>query len=69
MPTLCDGSRCSTGKPNPVTLVATVVTRNSAFQASRRSPASRPSRTINPAPIPIKLSTTWTCVNVAVVRP
>jgi hypothetical protein len=60
MPTIWEGNRRSTGKPNPVTLVATVVTRNRVFQRSGSFPASRPNMTINPAPIPIELSSTCT---------
>src|SRR5437016_2727776 len=37
IPTMCDGNRWSTGKPKPVTLVATVVTRNSAVHPLSRS--------------------------------
>jgi hypothetical protein len=47
-------------KAKPVTLVATVVIRNSVFQRSGSFPASKPNMTMRPAPIPIKLSTTCT---------
>src|SRR6266436_3166428 len=69
MPTLCDGNRWPTGKPNPVTLVATVVARKSAVQPSSRFPVSRPNMTTNPEPIPTKLNNTCTKVNVDIVIP
>ena len=67
MPTMCDGNGCSTGKPNPVTLVATVVIRKSAVHPSSCFPPRRPIRTTNPAPIPTRLSTKCTNVKVSSV--
>ena len=58
IPTTCDGKSRVVGKANPVTLVATVVTRKSVFQPPCRRPPSSPNRTTSPAPIPIRLSTT-----------
>src|SRR6059036_782174 len=65
IPTMCDGNKWSTGKPKPVTLVATVVTRKSAVHPLRSRPRSRTEITTSPEPIPIRLSTTCTSVNVA----
>src|SRR5882762_4727134 len=67
MPTPCDGKNLWNGKRKPVTLVSTVVTRNSAVQPSSRFPPSRPNTATNPDKIPSKLSTT--CTNVKVVIP
>jgi len=58
----CDGKNLWNGKPNPVTLVATVLARKSAVQPSSRFPVSRPYRTTSPEPIPTRLITT--CTNV-----
>src|SRR6266568_6692188 len=67
MPTPWDGKKRWNGKKNPVTFVSTVVTRNSAVQASRRFVASKPNTTTNPDKIPIKLNAT--CTKVSVVTP
>src|SRR5260370_29394859 len=67
MPTPWDGKKRWNGKKNPVTFVSTVVTRNSAVQASRRFAASKPNTTTNPDKIPIKLNAT--CTKVSVVTP
>src|SRR5260370_41450620 len=69
MPTTWDGNKWSNGKPNAVTLVATVLTRKSAVQPSSRFPASSPNMTTNPEKIPTRLNTTCTKVNVDVVIP
>ena len=66
MPTLWEGKRWSNGKPNPVTLVATVVARKRAVQPLSRFPASSPKITTNPEPIPTRLINTCTKVNVVV---
>ena len=68
MPTPCDGKKRWNGKRNPVTLVATVLTRKSAVQPSSRFQASSPNTTTNPEKIPIKLSTTCTKVNVVMPK-
>src|SRR5882724_2612311 len=68
MPTPCDGKNLWNGKRNPVTLVSTVVTRNSAVQPSSRFPPSNPNTTTTPDKIPIKLSTTCTKVNVVIPK-
>src|SRR6266403_6342 len=66
MPTPCDGKNLWNGKRNPVTLVSTVVTKNSAVQPSSRFPPSSPNTTTNPDKIPIKLNRTCTKVNVVI---
>src|SRR5882762_5053180 len=63
IPTPWDGKNLWNGKRNPVTLVSTVVTRNSAVQPSSRFPPSSPSTTTNPDKIPSKLNITCTKVN------
>src|SRR6266850_3802730 len=68
MPTPCDGKNLWNGKRNPVTLVSTVVTKNSGVQPSSRLPPSSPNTTTNPDKIPIKLSTTCTKVNVVIPK-
>ena len=68
MPTPCDGKNLCNGKRNPVTLVSTVVTRNTAVQPSNRFAASSPNTATNPEKIPIKLNTTCTKVNVAIPK-
>src|SRR5947207_3896166 len=62
--TAWDGRKCATGKPNPVRLVARVLARKIAVQPSSRFAVSNPNTTTNPAPIPTRLMTTWTTVNV-----
>ena len=69
IPTLCDGSRCSTGKPNPVTLVSTVVHRKRVVHPSRRTPDIIPNTTIKPEAMPIRLITTCSRVNASSVIP
>src|SRR5258706_4479985 len=69
MPTMCEGKRCSTGKPKPVTLVAIVVTRKISLHPRRLQPKNTPAITTNPAPMPTRLSTTCTAVNVSNVMP
>src|SRR5262245_22598758 len=64
-PTTWDGNRWSTGKPNPVTLVASVVPRKSSVHPRRSRPLSRPAITTNPEPIPTRLSPTCRAVKVA----
>lgn len=61
MPTMWGGERWN-GKPNPVTLVATVVVRKSAVQPFIRFPFSSPNMTTNPEKIPTRLNTTCTTV-------
>ena len=56
--TAWDGKKVTKGKPNPVTLVATVVTRKAPVQPSSRFPATSPPATTNPAKIPIRLKRT-----------
>src|SRR5271165_5496509 len=64
MPTLCEGKRWVNGKPNPVTLVNTVVTRKSAVRPLSRLAENIPNRTMNPETIPTKLMITCTWVKV-----
>ena len=52
MPTMCDGRRLVNGKRNPVTLVSTVVARNSAVIAGELRPSNMPNRTMMPDKIP-----------------
>src|ERR1017187_160102 len=56
------------GKPKPVTLVATVVTRKSAVHLSSRRPAISPNSTTSPDRIPTRLTMTCTVVKADVVR-
>src|SRR6266478_4550563 len=65
-PTTCEGSKCSTGKPKPVTLVATVIPRKRPVQPARRFPATRPPATTRPARSPRRLIATWKTVNVVI---
>ena len=58
MPTAWDGRKVTNGKPNPVTLVATVVTRKMPVQPSSRLPATSPPATTSPAKMPTRLNTT-----------
>ena len=58
MPNTCDGSSLWKGNRKPVTLVSTVVTRNTAVSTGKRLPPSMPSATTRPATIPIRLNTT-----------
>src|SRR5882762_10835109 len=67
-PTTCDGNNLWNGNMNPVTLVATVVSRKSAVQPSRLFPAISPNKTTNPDKIPTRLITTWTKVKVVIPR-
>src|SRR5437016_5050847 len=69
IPTMWDGRSLSKGKPNPVTLVSTVVTMNTAAQPSRRVPVARLPATTSPATMPTRLTTVWTRVNVAMLMP
>src|SRR5438309_3478026 len=62
--TACEGRNFSKGKPNPLMLVAAVVTRKRPVQPSRRFPLTSPPATTSPERIPIRLMTTWTSVNV-----
>ena len=56
---MCDDWRSFTkGKPNPVALVSTVVTRKSPTQPSSRFPEMNPATTTRPAIIPSRLNTT-----------
>jgi hypothetical protein len=48
MPITCDGMKLATGKKKPVTLVKTVVARNSAVQPSSFLAPSMPNRTTSP---------------------
>jgi hypothetical protein len=41
-PTMCEGRICVDGNPKPVTLVAIVLTRNTAVAPSRRFDAHQP---------------------------
>src|SRR5712692_10137330 len=66
MPPLWEGKRWSNGKPNPVTLVATVVARKTPVHPLNRFPASIPKRTTKPERIPIRLMTTWIKVKVCI---
>src|SRR5450755_1198019 len=65
MPTAWDGMKPATGKKNPVTLVSTVVARNSAVQPSSLFAPIMPNRTMNPEAIPTRLKTTWANVKVS----
>src|SRR4051794_7371031 len=65
-PTQCGAPKCVSGKPNPVTLVATVVARKSAVQRSSRLPLSSPYTTTNPEAIPTRLIAV--CIRVYVLR-
>src|SRR6267378_6718446 len=67
-PTTWDGNNLWNGNMNPVTLVATVVTRKSEVQPSRLLPAISPNNTTNPDKIPTRLITTWTKVKVVMPR-
>src|ERR1700687_1561131 len=67
-PTTWDGNNLWNGNMNPVTLVATVVTRKSDVQPSSLLPAISPDNTTNPDKIPARLITTWTKVNVVIPR-
>src|SRR5205823_8217459 len=69
IPTMWDGRSLSKGKPNPVTLVSTVVTMNTAAQPSRRVLVARPPATTSPATMPTRLNTVWTRVNAAMLMP
>src|SRR3979490_2452057 len=68
-PTIWDGKRCSNGNRYPVTLVITVVVRNSAVQPSRLLPPSIPYTTKSPETIPIRLMAVCTMVKVAMLMP
>src|SRR5258708_5905358 len=57
------GVSFSIGKPKPVTLVSTVVARNTAVQPSSRCDASMPLMTTKPVTIPTMLMITCTQVN------
>jgi hypothetical protein len=57
-PTTWDGNNLWNGNMNPVTLVATVVTRKSAVQPSSFLPAISPNKTTDPDKIPVRLITT-----------
>src|SRR5580704_18841734 len=59
----------SNGNMNPVTLVSTVVVKNSAVRASSSFPPNKPNTTTNPERIPIRLMSTCTRVNVSRDRP
>jgi hypothetical protein len=52
------GVRPLNGKRKPVTLVRTVVTRNSAVTAGTRLPPIMPTTTTSPAAMPIRLMAT-----------
>ncbi len=60
--------KCSNGKSNPVTLVATVLARKTAVQMSSRFAAISPNTTTNPEKILTKLNTTCTKVNVVIPK-
>ncbi len=64
-PKMCDGRSSADWKPNPVALVATVVTRKISVQPARRRFAMRPPTTTPPARMPTTLRRTWMSVNVA----
>src|ERR1700739_2260975 len=64
-PIMCEGSSLWKGKKNPVTLVSTVVTRNTAVTPSIRCERSNPNVTANPDTIPIRLISTGTRVKAA----
>src|SRR5262252_1614448 len=68
-PTLCEGSRCSTGKAKPVTLVARRLSRNTTVHPSRLRPRSSPIMTMTPEAMPTRLRATWSPVKVGVVMP
>ena len=53
----------------PVTLVATVVNRKIAVMGGVRFESSMPNKTSIPDAIPIRLMTTWNCVNAATDMP
>src|SRR5207247_10312158 len=67
MPTAWDGRKRKNGKPNPVTLVAAVVARNTAVHVPRRLAVSKPTRTTSPETMTTRLTTRWK--NVYVVMP
>src|SRR5208337_461148 len=69
IPRMCEGRRCSKGKPKPETLVNAVVVKNTAVRPSSPFPVRNPTMTINPEPIPIKLINTCRRVYVAVDMP
>src|SRR5258708_22074764 len=69
MPTTCDGKSLWNGNKNPVKLVVTVVARNSAVQRLSCFAAISPNTTTNPEPIPTRLNTTCTKVNVVILKP
>ena len=64
-----EGKRCSNGKPKPVTLANTVVARKTAVSPFSRFRVSNPNMTINPKPIPARLTRTCRKVYVAVDMP
>src|SRR5258708_5590323 len=69
MPTTCDGKSLWKGNRNPVKLVDTVVARNSAVQPLSCFAAISPNTTTNPDPIPTRLNTTCTKVNMVILKP
>src|SRR2546426_2605666 len=64
IPTAWDGRNVTKGKPKPVALVATVVTRKRTAQRSSCLPLASPPATTRPVTMPTTLSSTWISVNV-----
>ena len=62
MPTASAGVKPRSGKKNPVTLVATVVTRKNAVHPGNSFAANSPETTPKPEAIPAKLIKMWTRV-------
>src|SRR5438067_337383 len=65
-PNTWGGPKWAEGKKNPVTLVSTVVARNSAVQPGSLLTLNMPNSTTMPDTIAIKLMITCTAVNVAI---
>ena len=57
------------GNIKPVTLVKSVVNRNSAVSPGMRCAPTMPKTTTMPLAIAISVMMTWTAVNVAIERP
>ena len=62
---MCDGNTPLNGNRKPVTLVSTVVTRNTAVQVGIRSDLNSPYSTTKPVTIATRLIATCTMVNTA----
>src|SRR4051794_26153151 len=64
MPTICDGKRLSRGKKKPVTLVNTVVARNTVVHTSFFFDPIISMTTTTPAAMATRLRMTWTNMKV-----